>query len=78
MKVPNQEKIRALGGKEILWNIGSWHHQTSGDERKIFKRVSQENQKAIHDKTIPQKSFKTDKYLGFPTCNILGTILKVD
>ena len=28
MKLPNQEKIRILG------NIGSWHHQTRGDERK--------------------------------------------
>ena len=37
MEPPNQDKIRTLGKKEnlqILGYLGSWHHQTSGDERK--------------------------------------------
>ena len=46
MELPNQDKIITLGEKEnlkILGDIGNWHHQTSGDERKKLKRVSQKN-----------------------------------
>ena len=34
---------------QILGNIGSWHHQTSGDERKNLKRASRENEKATQN-----------------------------
>ena len=37
MELLNQEKIRTLEEKETykyFGNIRSWHHQTSGDERK--------------------------------------------
>ena len=43
MELPNQDKIRTLGEKEILSHLGVWHHQ---------ERISQENQKATRDKTI--------------------------
>ena len=26
----------------ILWTLGGWHHQTSGNERQNSKRISQE------------------------------------
>ena len=45
MELLNQRKIRTFGEKEnlqILRNIGSGHHQTSGDERKIFLNTSEE------------------------------------
>ena len=57
---------------------GSWHHQTSWDERKNFKSVSQENQKSTRDKTIYQKPYQRDKYLGCSPRKIFGTILEVD
>ena len=37
---------------QILGNIGSGHHQTRGDERKNWKGVSQENEKATWNRTI--------------------------
>ena len=42
-------------GKEnlqILGNVGSGHHQTSGDERKNSKRISQEKEKTTRNQTI--------------------------
>ena len=36
--LPNREKIRTLGEKEILGNIGSGYRQTSRDERKNLKK----------------------------------------
>ena len=54
MELPSQEKIRTLREKEnaqILRNIRNRHHQTSGDERKNFKRVSQKNKKATQNQT---------------------------
>ena len=40
IELPNQEKIRMLGGKElrIFGDVGSGHPQTSGNERKNSKR----------------------------------------
>ena len=51
MQLPNQDKKRTVGEKEILGHLGGWHDQTSGNERKI-KSESQENQKATRDKTM--------------------------
>ena len=36
---------------QVLRNIGSGHHQTSGDERKKLKRISQKNEKTTWNKT---------------------------
>ena len=39
IKLPNQEKNQKAwrkGKLEVVGNIGSGHHQTSGDERKKF------------------------------------------
>ena len=42
MELPNEDKIRTLarrnGNLQILGHLGSWHHQTSGDERKNYRR----------------------------------------
>ena len=40
------------GYLQILWYIGSWHYQASGNERKILKSVSQMNQKITRSKTL--------------------------
>ena len=55
MEQLNQDKIKTLGEKEnlqILGDIGSWYHQTDGDERKHLERIFRKNQKATWDKTI--------------------------
>ena len=46
MELPNQEKLRTFGEKvniQILENVGSWHHQISGDERQNQEKLTQEN-----------------------------------
>ena len=51
----NQEKnqnARRKGNLQILGNIGSGHHQTSGEERKKFLKISQENEKTTLNQTI--------------------------
>ena len=72
------QNARGKGNVQILWDIGSRHHQTSGNERKFFKRVSQKNQKITRDKILLQEPCQRDKYLGCPPRKILGTILEVD
>ena len=50
-ELSHQIKRKSKENLQILGNIESWHLQTNGNEKK-FKRVSQENTKAIGDKTI--------------------------
>ena len=56
MELQNQEKnsnARWKGKLQLLGDIESWHHQTSGDERKKkCKKVSQENQKNTWDEPM--------------------------
>ena len=55
MELPNQDIIRTLREKEnykYLGDIGSWHLQTRGDERKIKKEYFRKKQKVTQDKTI--------------------------
>ena len=66
------------GDLHILWDIGSEHHQTCGEERKIFLKISQEYEKKHQIQSTRQKSHQRDKYLGCPPRETLGTILKVD
>ena len=47
-------------------------------KEKNSKRVFQEDEKATRSKTIKQKSYKREKYLGYPLRKIFGTILEVD
>ena len=81
MKLPSQENIRICGEKgnvQILGNIGSWHHQTSGDERKNLKRVPLENKRATWNQAIEQEHYKKNKYLGLPPHKIFRTILEIE
>ena len=51
-KSSSHQNARRKGNLQILGNIGSWYHQTSGNERKNQKRVSQKSQKITRDKTL--------------------------
>ena len=77
-KSSTNQNARRKGNLQKLGNIGGWHHQTWGDERKNLKRASQKNQKITRNKTLEQEPCQRDKYLGCPPCKILGTILEVD
>ena len=51
----NQEKIKILGEKETYKNLGilgSGHHQTSEDRKRIKKRVFLENQETTRNQII--------------------------
>ena len=49
-KKKNQNS-RRKGNLQILGNIGSWHHQTNGDERKKLKKsISEKNRKLLETK----------------------------
>ena len=77
----NQVVIRTLRKKrnlQILGDIGSWYYQTSGNERKKLKRVSQKKQKITRDKTLQQDPCQRNKYLDCHPRKILGAILEVD
>ena len=79
MKLPNQEKnqnARRKGNLQILGNIRSWHHQTSGDERKNLKKNIPENETASRDKTSNQKPYQIEKYLGCLLVRYSGRFLK--
>ena len=76
IELPIQEKIRMNRKPKVLGNIGSGHHQTSEDKRKneYLRRMK----KTFRNQTLQQESHQRDKYLGYPNCKILGTILKID
>ena len=44
-KSRKNQNARRKGNLKIFRNTGSGHHQTSGDERRNKKRVTQENEK---------------------------------
>ena len=62
----------------VLGNIGSRHHQTSKDERKIKIRESQTNEKTSRNQARPQESHQNDKHLGCFRCKIIRSILGMD
>ena len=49
--LPNQN-ARRKRNLQILGDVGSWHHRTSGNEKKIFKRVCQKSQEITRYKTL--------------------------
>ena len=51
-KSRKNQDIRRRGNVQILWSIGSWHHQTNRDEGK-----PQENKKNTRNQTILQGDF---------------------
>ena len=79
IELPNLEKSERSEKKrnlQILENIESRHHQTCGDERKNFKKTSQENEKMTRNQTTEQKSHQRDKHWDVPFVRNLGTFLK--
>ena len=79
MELPNQDKIRTLGDKEnlqILADIGSWHHQTTGyEKKKLRKNISEESESYLRQNL--QNPIQRNKYLDCSPRNIFGTILEV-
>ena len=51
-KLGKNQIARRKGRLQVLGNIRSGHHQTSGDERKNQQRVSQENEKTTWNQII--------------------------
>ena len=80
MKLPNQEKIKALGEKETYKYLRILEEDTIKDAemKKKIERVFQENEKTTRNQAILQKPHQRDKHLDCYPCKILGTILKVD
>ena len=62
IEIPNQEKnqnTRRKGNLPILGNIESWHHQTSGDERKNLKKsILRELESYLRQKYIAETLWK--------------------
>ena len=86
-KIPNwkhqaksgkNQNAQRKGNLHVLGNIGSGHYQTSRNERKNKKRLSQSNEKTSQNQTLQQESHQKDKQLGSPHCKILRTILEMD
>ena len=67
-----KEKLQVLG------DIESEHHRTSGNEIKIKKRVPQMNEKASRNQTLLQKFHQKDKPSGSPLYKLFETILKME
>ena len=66
------------GNLQVLGKSESGHHQTSGDEGKNKKRISQMNEKTSLNKTLQQESHLRDKHLDGLPCKILRIILELD
>ena len=79
IELPNQKNQNAQRKRnlQILGNIRSGHHQTSGDERKNWK-IPQEDEKSTRNQTTSQKSHQRDKYQSCLLRKTFEPILKVD
>ena len=80
MELPNQEKIRTLGGKEMYEYLGILKTDAMkqvGVKEKI-KILSLENKKATRNQTKQQEPFKREECLVCPPRKILRIILEVD
>ena len=67
-----RERIREIhaGGVTCWWwwkllgDIRSWHHQTTGYERKKLKETISKEPDVVRDKTLLQKPYQRNEYLG--------------
>ena len=77
IELPNQENMKTLREKEMYkyWKLAP---SNKWKWKKKKTELSQENQKAIWDKTLSQEPYKRDRYLGYRPRKILVTILEVD
>ena len=75
-KPGKNQNARRKGNLKLLENIGSWRHQTSGDERKSFKKYLRRMRKLLETKLCRRNVFK-----GINTWAIIlvkYSILKID
>ena len=64
---------------KILGDIGSRHHQTSGDETKILKKdYLRRTRKALETKLHSRNFIKGMNTWVFSSCKIFGTIIKME
>ena len=76
-KLRKNQNAQRKGNLQILGNIGSGHHRTSGDKRKKFKkRISGE--RGNYWKPIVEISSKGQTPELYPPGKILWAILEVD
>ena len=90
IKLSSNQNARRKENQQILGDIGSWHHKPVEMKEKIEKylrnwkknwkdlKVFQKNEKFTRDKTLKQKPWQRDKYVGCPPRKILCTNLEVD
>ena len=80
MELPNQDKITTLGEKEIYKYLGILEADTIKQEEmkeKIKKEYLRRTRKLL-EKTLWQKPYQRNKYLGCSPRKIFGTIPKRD
>ena len=81
MELSIQNNIRTFGEKEAHKYVGKLEAGTINQvemKEKNKERVYQEHKKTTRDKTIWQKPYQRNKYLGCSPCKIFGAILEVD
>ena len=80
IELPYQEKNRMLGVKETYKYLGILEADIIKQVKmkKKLERVSQEDEKATRDKTIGQKLYKRDKFLGCPSKRTREDIKQMD
>ena len=69
MELPNQEKIRTLGGKETYKYLGILEADTIKQvkmKEKLNKEYLKKTRKLLETKTILLEPYKKDKYLSCP------------
>ena len=67
MELPNQDKIRTLTENKTYKYLGNLEVDIIKQveiKKQNSKRISQENKKTTRDKTIRQKPYQRNKYLG--------------
>ena len=70
MELPNQEKTRTLGEKETYNYLGIMEADTIKQvemKEKIKKEYLRRTKKLLRDKTMLQKPYQRNKYLGCTT-----------
>ena len=80
IELPNQEKnnqnAQRKGNLQILWNIGSRHYQTCGNERKNLKKNLSKTRKQLENKLYIRNLIKGINTWAFPLVRYLRPFLK--
>ena len=62
---------------QVFMNIGSRHHKTNRNERKINEKRPQKNKKTSENRAPQMKSHLIITLMSRPSCKIFLTILKI-